>query len=306
MKKGTKNAMIMAALCTAAGLCLTAIALVCAGLQIKDINGMKRQEETYTVQESFFDIDINVVTADVHILPSDNGACRVECRETDKITHTVTVVGNTLTVRQQDSRRWFERLDWFGSYMLEVLVYLPKETYDGLTVTTVSGNIDIGKELGFGNAALHSTSGDIDSTARVSGDLTATTTSGHITLSQHTGGHLLAKTTSGRIVLSDIEAASITASTTSGGISGDKLKAAGTLRISCVSGGISLTNADGKQVSLSTVSGNVSVSLLSKKTFSYKTVSGHVQLASSTVGADVCHIETTSGNIYATVVGVIP
>ncbi len=301
MKNGTKRALITATVCTVAGLCIMLLALACIGFQIKEVGGMKTQTNTHPIQEPFSAIDIKTVSADVSILPAEDGVCRVECRETDKITHTVAVEGGRLTVREKDDRRWFERLGFFGFSPLAVTLYLPEETYGPLTVSTVSGKIELSDALCFGNTVLCTTSGSITSPAKVNGSLTATTVSGSVSLSRQSGGEVRASTTSGSITLSGIQATTLSASTTSGSITMTDATAAAALRAESVSGRLSLTRVDGAQISLSTVSGGITASLRTGKTFSHSTVSGKVDLPPSVAGAGPCHVETVSGSIRVTV-----
>ncbi|MBQ8351581.1 MAG: DUF4097 family beta strand repeat protein [Clostridia bacterium] len=300
MKKGTVIALIIAACCLVAGICIMAAALIGIDFHVKELSVMEPKTTTHTVSESFLDIDIRTIEADIKLLPAEDGTCRVVCEETDKISHAVTVAGNTLTIRRHDSRKWYEKINLYFP-TLSLTVYLPQEEYAALTLQSVSGDITISDAFYFGNTAISSTSGNLTDHARTNGNLTASTVSGNITLSQHTGGHLAVSTTSGEIHLRDMSASAVSVSTTSGNIAMTDVVAVGMLQAESVSGEVYLTRVDGDRLTLSTVSGNITASLLSGKDFSYDTVSGHVSLPPDTAGAGACQLETTSGNIRITI-----
>ena len=65
---------------------------------------------TYTAESSICGIIANCdYTADFKLLPSENGTCRVECMESEKICYSVTTENNVLHIECADRRTLFSR-----------------------------------------------------------------------------------------------------------------------------------------------------------------------------------------------------
>lgn len=278
--------------------CLCAAAAGCTG---RPVNALAAQQVTnnHTVEEAFHALDIRTVEADVVLLPTEEEVCRVVCCETEKITHTVTAEGGTLRIRRDDQRSAAEKL--LASPPLSVTVYLPSADYENLAISTVSGRIEAGETLSFGQTDLGTTSGKIDLLAATSGGLTISTVSGAISLRRHTGGDVRVGSTSGAINAADVTAATAHFSSTSGRMELSDVVAEGELEAEAVSGALSLIRSDGGSLSLTSVSGSITASLRTPKIFRCETVSGRISAPSDTAGAGTCRAETVSGSITLTI-----
>lgn len=316
MKKSTKIALLTAAVLIAAGLVISAASLIKIGKDFTKINTMKYETKTYDITEHFSDIRVNEISGDLKLMKSSDGSCRAVCRDSDKIFHAVGVDNGTLVIEQRDGRKWYEHIGIFlFSEDLGIDVYLPDAEYERLKVKTVSGDVEIGKELSFGDAEIVTTSGDVNgifsatgrvSVSAVSGDADIggfdcleteiSTTSGDIEVSGIKCNSFKARTTSGEVDISGSECRSLRVNTTSGDADFYDVIVSDTFSAESVSGEITLERCDGGSLWLKTVSGDVEGLLLSEKIFYTDTTSGDVNVPRTASGGK-CEIETTSGDI---------
>ena len=320
MSHTKKILLIVSILCIFAGLMLCLGAFAAEGFAPAKLNSLNFESHTYTIEEPFTSLFIDGAECDVRLLPSEDGDCRVVCRESVQIDHTVRVVDGTLTVERVDHRRWYERIMNFRWGRMEVSVYLPESTYASLSVSSVSGDVTVPADFSFTEAEVQSTSGNVRflasvenglSVKTVSGDLSVQevspkslhvrSTSGDVTLSSiRVEGELELRTVSGDLELSQVDCGSLDAETTSGEVDASALRAVEDLRIKTVSGDVDLRSCDADTLWIKTTSGDVSGRLLSEKIFVTNTTSGSVRVPPSASGGK-CEVTTTSGDIKFTV-----
>lgn len=233
----------------------------------------------YTAESSICGIIANCdYTADFKLLPSENGTCRVECMESEKICYSVTTENNVLHIECADRRTLFSRYKFSKAQRhATVRVYLPQGTYKSLEVETTSGDIAVPAGYTFDTASLHSASGDIACCAEC-GALSAQAASGDITLKDTSCGTLALGTASGAVTLLNIK-------NESGG------------SIETASGKAQITNYKGDALEIGTASGKVSLENAECAALHINTASGGVDLT-HTVSADVMEIGTASGSIH--------
>ena len=106
------------------------------------LNTERFETNTYEISDEFSDIKLDTETADVLFAVSDDGACRVVCREEEKMKHSVGVREGVLTVSAADDREWYEHIG-FGFYSPEVTVYLPETEYASLVIKESTGDITL-------------------------------------------------------------------------------------------------------------------------------------------------------------------
>lgn len=316
MKNGKLTALLVAAVCIGLGLVLILGALAAIDFELDWMHDADSTTTTYTIEEAFTDISIKGAECDIRLLPSEDGVCKVVCRESDKIYHTVTVKNSTLTVRRIDSRKWFERISLFNWGKMEIAVYLPESAYASLHITGVSGNIEVPRGFSFVSAELHNTSGDISCSAAVREELSAKTVSGKLSIQDVAPKRLTAKSTSGKVTVSavkveaamevetvsgkieltDIRCQTLAAESTSGKLVLSEVVASEDIRVKSVSADVELRGCDGDTLWIKTTSGRVTGTLLTEKIFITKTSSGRVDVPRTTSGG-TCEITTTSGDI---------
>ncbi len=295
MKKSKKAAVITGVSCIAVGLIATLASLVWIDFDFTKLNTTTFETTSYEIQENFQNIDIRDFVCNIRLVPAEDGVCRVVCAETDRITNTVEVIEDTLTITRTDRRRWYERIQiWWGND-LSVTVYLPEKTYQSLYLKTVSGHIEVPDTFSFSDVELLSTSGDISFAAGSSKGLLIQSTSGHIRAQNAAGGPVEAVTTSGDIVLSDITADTLHVKTTSGHIRVENITA-GSAQAVTTSGDVLLSEATADSVQTKTTSGHTILSDLTVDTLQAKTTSGDIRLSSAIISGHA-DLQAVSGHI---------
>ena len=276
---------------------------------------------THHISRDFDRIRIDVIAADVELIPSEDDKCRVMTKDSEYVEYTVSVVEDTLVVCATDTRKWYERLFTPSVSGRSVKVALPREAYKSLTVETISGNVNINVRYTFSeDVTLTSTSGTIGTAAAIgghldlrstSGDLyamgflntvTARSTSGKVSLGGKTvDGDCIAttaelKTTSGEIRVKTATLESLTAQTGSGGIRMESVTVTEATDLETTSGEITLLYTVSGTLTAETGSGGIDLT--------DTTVAGHIQ-AETTSGsirfaradAETLNLKTTSGSV---------
>ena len=322
MKKSVWIPLIVAAACILSGLACIAVGHALGGLEIMASTG-KRQTTTVThdIASGFDRIHIDVIAADVELIPSEDGKCRVTTKDSDYVEYTVDVTEDTLTVRATDTRKWYERLFTPSVSGRSVKVALPREAYKSLTVETVSGRVNINVRYTFSeDVTLSSTSGTIGTAAAISGHLdlrstsgdiyamgflntvTARSTSGKITLGGKTvDGDCTAttadlKTTSGEIRGRTITLDRLTAHTGSGDIHAESVTVTETAELMTTSGKIALLYTTCGALTAETGSGGIDLTDTAVKAhLQAKTTSGDIRFTRA--DAETLSLKSTSGSV---------
>lgn len=316
MKKSKKILIITAVAMLIIGCLIAFLALLSFNFDFSKINTVNPLTETYDVDESFQNINIEDTECDVNLIPAENEECIVICNESDKIRHSVTVENGTLKIKRIDNRQWYEHIFVFFWGETEINLYLPQNEFENLYIKSVSGNIEIPEKFTFDAAEITTTSGDVEFLSQayndikiqtVSGDvyvgettaknINAQSTSGDITISSATAkDEIKVKSVSGNIELSDTKCQSISSITTSGDHKFSNFIAKTNADFESVSGNIDMYQIDAQTLNILTTSGDVTGTILTDKIFDVKTTSGNINVPPSGMGGN-CKIKTTSGDI---------
>lgn len=255
---------------------------------------------TYTAESSICGIIANCdYTADFKLLPSENGTCRVECMESEKICYSVTTENNVLHIECADRRTLFSRYKFSKAQRhATVRVYLPQGTYKSLEVETTSGDIAIPAGYAFDTASLQSTSGDIACCAECS-LLSIETTSGDIALKNAKCSTIELCSTSGDITLENVQSSKKThAETTSGKVQFINLETT-ELEIHTASGKVSLEDTSSAVLHVDTISGEIDLTrAVSSNSMEIGTISSNIHLESC--DSESLSFESRSGSIIGT------
>lgn len=302
MKQSKKILILVAIALVLVGAGMMTTAMVQADFTFSQISTMKFKETTVDITENFTNIEIRDTESDIRLRPSADGTCKVVCIDSDKITHTAEVKGDTLTITRTDSRKWYEHIGiYWGDFT--VTVYLPEAEYNNLYLKSTSGDVEVPSSFTFAKAELYNTSGDIKFEAGVREGVTAKSTSGSLQIRGVKGGPVRAESVSGDIVLENITADSLSVSATSGDLELSTVQVNGEATFKTVSGDIELDRTDAESLYIKTTSGDVKGTLLSGKIFETHTTSGHVQVPASDFDGGHCEIRTTSGDIRIRIAG---
>ena len=152
------NTKLILTLVIAAGLIFLGIAVAACGFAMSgfDIKKLTTDQEVtnyVTIDQDFDSIIIDATTADLKILPSTDGKCKIDLVERENLYFMPSVENGILTVNEIDDRKWYEHIG-IGWSNMSITLYLPKEQYDSLTVELTTGRAQIDSGLEFGKVDI--------------------------------------------------------------------------------------------------------------------------------------------------------
>lgn len=316
-----KTVLIIALVCLIVGALLVGLGWVLLQKYPVEKNIVKDSVYPYGMDKLPKQINISTLDSRVELRPIEGDEWRVECMDKEKLYHTVDLTEGVLTIKQIDTRQWYEYIGILNSLQsLSVIVYLPTQVYESLSIHSTSGSIKVQEGFTFSNASLQNTSGSIACSSRVTGALNLKNTSGSITVNGSVGGNLNARNTSGSIhvvggvngnltvtngsgsiEIKNATPTSVTIKNTSGGIDLVDVVCSGSCKVNNTSGSIELERCDASSFDLENTSGGIRGSILTAKTFDCHSTSGSVHTPADGNGG-MFRARTTSGGIRITVV----
>lgn len=276
------------------------------------------ESNRYDITEVYHSISIQTDTADIRLVPSDEGTF-VECYEQSNAKHTAAVKDGTLVIGIADRRQWYEHIGiQFGSPT--VTVFLPQGAYSALSVTSDTGDVEIAKEFCFERIEIAEDTGDVVNSACATESVRIRTTTGDICVENVVAGGMELSVNSGDVTLRDVKCEgdlAITVSTgtaklsnvtcqslVSGGDTGDlflqNVVAAKLFSITRSTGDVRFDGSDAAEILVSTDTGDVEGRLLTDKVFITETDTGDVRVPHSVTGGR-CEITTDTGDIHITI-----
>lgn len=315
MRRNTNGALILAGLILFAGLLVGIIGLSMLGFDFTRLDTTRYESKEHKISDDFDKISIEANTADVKLELSDDEECRAVCNESEKAKFSVSAENGTLTVREVDNRKWYDRIG-FNFTTGCVTVYLPRSEYSYLEIETDTGDCHISNQLSFEHAKLKTDTGDTLFYASVLNMLEITTDTGDIRLEDIYCGSLRIsadtadvtlkslevtesvqlETNTGDILFKDSTFKEATIKSDTGGVTFTGVIILGVLNIETDTGDINLILSDADSIRIKTDTGDVSGSLLSGKDFKTDTSTGDVDLPKDSEGGR-CEVTTHTGDI---------
>ena len=301
---------------------ITFTATACAvGWDFSKFNTTDFETTTHTLTESFQNLSIDIDTADITFLPSENEECKVVCYEDVKQKHSVTVENNTLTIQQSDERVWYDHISIIGSGNTEIKVYLPQTQYTALTIESSTGDIKIPENFTFDNVNISGSTCNVECSMAVTNSLIVEISTGDITLKNVTAGEtsltvstgdiivknatventLTTKASTGDIDLTNITCTNLTHNAKSGSIDMENVIVAEKMSITTTTGDVEFERCDAGEIYIKTSTGDVEGSLLTTKDFHADSNTGDIQVPHSSEGGK-CEIICSTGDIEITVI----
>lgn len=312
----TKIWIIVAVTLSALGLIIFAGVMTMNNWDFSKLSTEKLATNTYDITSEFSDIDINVRTAEVEILPSQDGRCRVALNENKKLTHKVEVSDDILSITVTDNRKWYDHIQLFSFGKESVTVYLPKDEYGKLKICGSTGDVHLAKNFSFEGINVLLSTGSAEILSSASGLIEIESDTGNIKLTDISAHELALTVTTGKIEVSKVDVAEdveINVSTgdalltelscrklTSDGSTGDiilkNVVASEKFLIERDTGDVKFELSDAPEIEIKTDTGSVTGSLLSEKVIFATSDTGKIDVPKSTSGGR-CEITTDTGNI---------
>lgn len=282
----------------------------------------KFETNNYVITEETKNITVITKTANVKILPSDNGEFKVECYENVKVKHTVSNENGNLKITIHDERKWYDHIKMFSFKTPKVTVYLPENEYGELFIKGTTGGIYISDGLKFDRVETETSTGrttcyaDVKNALKIKvttggvfveninvGSLDVWVSTGYVKMSSvNCENELSVRVSTGETKMTAVRCEKFTSKGSTGSIVLTDVIATGMINIKRSTGDIRLNECDAESLELKTDTGDINGTLLTDKVFVYKTDTGDVKLPQTTRGG-VCKIETDTGNIRITICG---
>ena len=285
----------------------------------KSLSILKYDTHAYEPQGDFTEIFVDTSTAHINFVVSDNGKAIVVSYEKEKANHLVNVENGVLTIKMNDTRKWYHRIE-IDFDTAEITVALPKDEYESLKINAGPGKAKIANALTFNSADINLSTGDIYYSCESSGDVKLSATTGDISVKGSAYNSLCMDVTTGDIEIygincteditldfstGEIEMKNVTckrffAKGTTGDIEMENVIGSDLFSLETNTGDIELIGCDAAELNLKATTGDIYGSLLSEKIFITDTSTGKVDTPRGTSGG-ICQITTTTGNIKMTV-----
>ena len=261
------------------------------------LNTEDHETNTHQINETFNDISVHTDTADIRLLPSEDGTCKVVCKEAVNRKHAVSVTDGKLTVRMIDKRKWYEHIGiGFGS--TSVTVYLPQTQYSSLSVHTDTGDITVPKEFTLKTLDVSGSTGNVISHALITERVSVTVSTGKVTLTNaNCQGEISIVVSTGDAYLQNVTCQNLKSNGSTGDLTLQNVIAKGNFTLTRDTGDIAFDACDASEISVETDTGDVTGTLLSPMAFTASTDTGKVIIPESSTGGGICKIRTDTGDI---------
>lgn len=319
MSKATKIWIIVASSLILLGVIVFGGAMVVNKWDFIKLSTSRYETERHGITEAYQNISIITDTADVVLVPSEDGKSEVVCYEQENIAHSVTVKDGTLTVELVDTRKWYEHIGIsFGSP--KITLCIPQGEYGALSVKESTGDVDIPGDFQFESVDISVSTGDVRSYASATEAIKISASTGYISLEGISAGSLELSTSTGKIAvtdvkcegrvtvsvstgrscLTDITCQSLVSSGDTGDMSMKNVIVSEKLSVERSTGDVNFEACDAAEISVKTDTGDVRGSLITDKVFITRTDTGEVDVPNSITGGR-CEISTDTGDIKITV-----
>lgn len=318
MRTRTKAWLITATSLVSIGCILLVGVITALKWNFKALTTVYYETNIYELSEAFESIYINSDTADIVFALSDDGKCRVECREEENAKYSVTVENSTLTLELIDERTVYDFIGYIGLNFdtPKITVYLPKTEYASLHIKESTGDIEIPKDFNFKDVNVSLSTGDVTFNASATklikiktstgdicveniyaGSLDLTVSTGKVTVSGvNCEGDVTVGVSTGKAKLTDTQCKSVISSGDTGDILLNEVIATEKFSIERSTGDVRFDSSDATEIFVKTDTGDVTGSLLSDKAFITQTNTGNVDVP-KTINGGRCEINTDTGDI---------
>lgn len=300
----------------AAALVLIGGIMFCGVMMSHDWSFEKYVNNTYNIEEGFGDIIVKSSTADIEILKSEDGQCKIVCDEKEKIKHTVAVNEGVLNITENDTRAWYDYISLFSFRSPKITVYLPSVGYNNLNVELSTGNVEVAEDFRFESINISGSTGDTTCLASALGAVKLTRSTGNIVFNANLAGSLELSTSTGNISISSVGCSGdVKIGVTTGDVKADDIIcynfktngstgnvtlndviAKGNFDIKHTTGDVTLNRCNSYELFIETSTGNVIGTLLGEKIFLVDTGTGDKSVPQTTNGGR-CVVKTSTGNI---------
>lgn len=278
------------------GCVLLGVVMIESGWDFTNLSTVEYETNTHSVTDAYSHISILTDTADIVLVPSEDGSTSVVCYEQTDLNHRVQVQNGTLCVEPLDDRKWYDHIGiHFGAP--SITVYLPAGVYGDLKVVGSTSNLQIQSGFTFANMDVALTTGDIHMDQITATSIDASVSTGYITASSVTCEEdMTIRVSTGDVALAEVQCRNLITNGNTGDLVLNNTVATENISVTRTTGDVRLDSCDAATVSIVTDTGDVSGSLRTDKVFVVHTDTGRVRVPSTTTGGR-CEITTDTGDI---------
>ena len=262
----------------------------------KMLSASKYETNEYTIDDEFKNISVESDTADITFLASDEKSVKVVCHEPSNAKHTVVISSDTLEIKKNDTRKWYEHIG-ISFESEKITVYLPKGKYGNLTVKASTGDLKATDEFKFADLNITLSTGDITLQSISANSISLRVSTGKIALDNvQIEGDLKAEVSTGKTYLKRLNCDNFISVGNTGDITMENVIAKQKISVERSTGDVKFDGCDAAEIFVVTDTGDVRGSLLSGKVFITKTDTGSIDVPKTTLGGK-CEITTDTGDI---------
>ncbi len=316
MKKATIVWLVVAAALVLVGVIVFVMVMSINNWELNALTTVKYETREYVIDEDFTDILIDTDTSHIMFVPSADGKCRVVVCENAKAKHNVSVVGDSLDIRLEDTRKWHDRIGIFQTEGPKITVYIPSGEYGNLKIKSSTGAVDLRNQFKFESSDITVSTGAVVYSASTSDKVRIHSTTGNVTVADITARDIDIKVSTGKVSLSNstfADEVNITVSTGKAEVIGVKCKSlisegdTGKLSMTNViatdkfnierdTGDVVLEACDAAEIYIETNTGDVEGSFLTDKVVFATTDTGKIEIPKTNTGGR-CEVKTDTGDI---------
>jgi len=256
---------------------------------------VKLETKEYEINDKFNDIEIITDSADIEFILSEKLNTLVVCDEQKNINHSVRVKNNTLLIKVNDNRKWYEYINInFGK--TKITIYLPKNEYGELFIDSDTGNINIPNNFNFNSIEIIDDTGNIKNYASVNDNIKIKASTGNIHIENINANIIDLSASTGNIKIVNTKCKNLFSESNTGNVSLENVIASEKFIIETDTGDIKFKASDASDISVETDTGNVTGSLLTDKVIFAESDTGNIDVP-KVMADEKCEIVTDTGNI---------
>lgn len=293
------------------------LVIVCVVSSLMITRNLERKQ--YEFDDDFKNIKIITDTADIIVMPSENTNSLVVCNEQEKLNHIVKLEDNTLLIKVNDTRKWYEYIG-INFNTPKITIYLPKTEYNELLIKSSTGEVNIPKNFKFKNIDIVVNTGNITNYASAYDEIKIKTSTGNIRVENIIAGTLKFSTSTGKVDVKKVNCSNdikinvstgdtrlvdticknIISSGSTGNMSLENVIAMEKVSIERSAGNIKFKDSDANDIFIRTDTGDINGNLLTDKVFFVESDTGSVDVP-KILADEKCGIITDTGNVKMTI-----
>ncbi len=270
---------------------------------------------THDELDPFINIKIESDTDDIYILYSDSKDTEVRTPIRERERYIVTVEKDTLVIRMDDQRKWYDYISIFDNSGA-ITLSLSETDYGDLHISADTSDVTIDEPFTFASVNIAVSTGDIEYCPSATGDVSLRASTGSIYANCEKANNMTVKVSTGDIFLEEITCngdLTLTSSTgdveltnvqcqnmftkgTTGKFTTNGGSVTGKLTVKRTTGDVTLHGFKAAEIEIETDTGDVRGTLLENMDFHTETSTGSVRVPHSFTGG-LCKITTSTGDI---------